>query len=459
MSEFFENDHFNRIEDAELIERFLTKRVQEKKFGNVVGTYVMNLDSAWGTGKTYFLDGLEKYLQSEQGGEHLAIKINAWKDDYSDDPLPYITASITQGIKRVLKTNDSKTKPIAKNLGKIALAGGKGIAKQLLAKHVGDDGMQDVMSAMSNTAIDQAGSAILALVDQQKNAIEEFETALVQAAEEVEQAGKVAPIFVLVDELDRCRPDYAIKFLERIKHFFAVKGFVFIIATDTKQLTSAVKGAYGAEFDGERYLQRFFDRTYRFAKPNMMDFVNASFENSGLSDHKFDCLPNMNPPAFVGSVFTQSGINLREAQQILDILETCATIWHREIPLNIVCLLPKIADYYFRQDYNEITKKEARNHSFLESKFKNQDYRSIGANDAYKKIALRSIISFFMQPFDPGGARSTNEIGQWAQNVLEREYHKLRDQSGRVGKVSSLVLTYDEIVRSVGHIEKQKDQE
>lgn len=108
----------------------------------------------------------------------------------------------------------------------------------------------------------------------------------------------------------------------------------------------------------------------------MMAFVNAGFENSGLSDQKFDCLPDIKPSDFVGSVFTQSGINLREAQQILDILETCTTIWQKEIPLNIVCLLPKIADYYFKLELDKVTKKDVRNHNFLESRFANQDYRS-----------------------------------------------------------------------------------
>lgn len=259
MSEYFENDHFNRIEDAELIERFLTKRVQEKKFGNVVGTYVLNLDSAWGTGKTYFLDGLEKYLSSTDGGSHLVVNIDAWKDDYSDDPLPYITSSIHSSIIKKLGTGAKiPSKKLAESLGKIVVAGAKGGAGQLAKKAFGEHAVVQILEEGMKALLDPSGEAIISSVNAQQDAVKKFQDALKEISAKVEKNKNTnGPIFVLVDELDRCRPDYAIKFLERIKHFFAVEGFVFIIATDTEQLKSAVKGAYGAEFDGERYLQRF----------------------------------------------------------------------------------------------------------------------------------------------------------------------------------------------------------
>ncbi|WP_081764293.1 P-loop NTPase fold protein [Sphingobium sp. Ant17] len=67
-----------------------------------------------------------------------------------------------------------------------------------------------------------------------------------------------APIFVVVDELDRCRPDYAIALLESIKHLFDVPGVVFVIALHGRQLTASIEAVYGAKFDATAYLRRFF---------------------------------------------------------------------------------------------------------------------------------------------------------------------------------------------------------
>ena len=60
------------------------------------------------------------------------------------------------------------------------------------------------------------------------------------------------PMFVFIDELDRCRPTYAIELLETVKHLFDIPGLVFVIATNTDQLQHSIKAVYGAEFDAQR---------------------------------------------------------------------------------------------------------------------------------------------------------------------------------------------------------------
>jgi predicted KAP-like P-loop ATPase len=61
----------------------------------------------------------------------------------------------------------------------------------------------------------------------------------------------------MVDELDRCRPDYAIRVLERIKHFFDISGIVFIIGMDRNQLCHSICGLYGERFNSSEYLKKF----------------------------------------------------------------------------------------------------------------------------------------------------------------------------------------------------------
>ena len=64
---------------------------------------------------------------------------------------------------------------------------------------------------------------------------------------------------IVIDELDRCRPDYAVRFMETIKHVFEVEHVTFVIAANSTEFGHAMSGVYGDKFDGERYLERFFD--------------------------------------------------------------------------------------------------------------------------------------------------------------------------------------------------------
>ena len=67
-------------------------------------------------------------------------------------------------------------------------------------------------------------------------------------------------VLFLVDELDRCRPDYAIAYLETIKHIFDVQGAVFILAADRKQLENSARTAFGPDLDFEEYYRKFVHR-------------------------------------------------------------------------------------------------------------------------------------------------------------------------------------------------------
>jgi DNA polymerase III delta prime subunit len=87
------------------------------------------------------------------------------------------------------------------------------------------------------------------------------------------QNSGVAPIKVIfIDELDRCTPTYAVKLLEKIKHFFNAENTVFIMTIDKAQLESIIQKVYGNEFDANHYLSRFFD--FEIKIPLSNDFFN-----------------------------------------------------------------------------------------------------------------------------------------------------------------------------------------
>ena len=90
-------------------------------------------------------------------------------------------------------------------------------------------------------------------------------------------------IVVVIDELDRCRPDFAIKTLEIAKHIFDIENLVFIISLDMEQLGYSLKTVYGQEMDTSGYLYRFFDYVSNMPKYNEAGYIKQEFKSLNLS--------------------------------------------------------------------------------------------------------------------------------------------------------------------------------
>ena len=100
------------------------------------------------------------------------------------------------------------------------------------------------------------------------------------------------PLVIIVDELDRCRPSYAIELLEVAKHLFMVDRIVFALAVNRSELAHSVKVLYGNDFDAEGYLRRFFDASLRLPAPNRNGFVDSLLTTTQISQYLAQHLQN-----------------------------------------------------------------------------------------------------------------------------------------------------------------------
>lgn len=91
----------------------------------------------------------------------------------------------------------------------------------------------------------------------------EAEKSLLMLREALEEIANEKPLVLFVDELDRCRPDFAVRMLEIIKHVFDVEGVKFVLVTNTRQLMAAIRHCYGSEIDAQRYLDKFVGFCFR----------------------------------------------------------------------------------------------------------------------------------------------------------------------------------------------------
>ncbi|MGQ5708289.1 P-loop NTPase fold protein [Lactobacillus sp. PSON] len=75
----------------------------------------------------------------------------------------------------------------------------------------------------------------------------------------LDDIGNNEKLIVFIDELDKCNPNFSIKLLERIKHYFFNDNVVFVFSVDIEELSYSVNNFYGENFHAQKYLDRFFD--------------------------------------------------------------------------------------------------------------------------------------------------------------------------------------------------------
>lgn len=180
--------------------------------------------------------------------------------------------------------------------------------------------------------------------------------------------GMQMPMYVFIDELDRCRPTYAIQMLERIKHLFDIPNLAFVIATDTTSLSHSVKAVYGGDFDSKQYLQRFFHRTYKLPAATREKIIARMILQSDIDLEMWstpDPLPNAETYAsFFDITSRKFGLSIRQAQQSIQILTDITNAADNQFKLEIIFLYCLICEFISEGDL------ERNNFSSIENKTK-----------------------------------------------------------------------------------------
>lgn len=268
------------------------------------------INGEWGSGKTFFvrqaklvLDAMNEHSAMDKETRAMikglavqyiredtecysTVYYDAWMYDNDDDPilsLVYATivsnqADFSEGKKRSILGNAT------------ALAGaltGRDI-HALLKEAAG----KDVFASFRDA-------------DEIREMVKRFIDSL------IEERGNRLVFFV--DELDRCKPDYAIRFMERIKHYFDDDRVTFVFSVSVSQLQATVKKYYGTEFNATRYLDKFFDLRVSLPSPDMKRFLQIRlgvWENT-LADSV--CI----------EAVKQYGLSLRETERFFRLAKIC----------------------------------------------------------------------------------------------------------------------------------------
>ena len=233
--------------------------------GGVSKVYSISAD--FGTGKTFFCEKLKSVLKKD---DVQTAKMNIWEMDFYEDPLMPILAKLNEIYQKCGETLPTKIIDSTLKFSKNSLLFLCGTAIKSISQEVLN---VDIIEELKNHF---SSKSLYDDFNQYQKALKELKEALTQWAKTSDK-----PIIIIIDELDRCSPDYAVRTLEVLKHFFDVSGFVFVLAIDENHLKNSVKCLFGTEnFEG--YKRKFINNTFLLPHPDKKAFAEFLYDRSGV---------------------------------------------------------------------------------------------------------------------------------------------------------------------------------
>lgn len=213
------------------------------------------IDGEWGTGKTFVLEKFEqsmKIMQSEETADNkfFVFHYNCWKYDYYEEPSIAIISAMLDAIDDELSIVDPKMQAVWEKV-KESLGT---VAGKFVENHIGVDIVEVYKDIVQKKESDESKR-------REFDHLFAFNKTLDFARTTLQEIAQNKTILIIVDELDRCLPEYGIRVLERLHHLFdGIDKCIVIISTDKKQLTHSVQSIYG-NVEVNQYLKKFISFT------------------------------------------------------------------------------------------------------------------------------------------------------------------------------------------------------
>lgn len=278
----YSEDPFKRKKHIQILTEYITFHEKECK--------VMSIHSPWGTGKTTFIELWKYHLENDNGlkEKYYPIYFNAWENDDSQNPL----ISLLIELSKIEEFKNMSDLSLISNIGSILVAKApKILIKSLLSSIPMDSNLkEDILKFFKDLSAkginienlnDTFNKANARKIEKTIEKCDEFKIELLRCElkelfkkkleEFQKKTGK--KIIFFIDELDRCRPTFAIETLEIIKHLFCIQNYNFILSWDLEQLSYSIGTIYGANMNTGGYLRRFIDFEYSLPKISIFDYV------------------------------------------------------------------------------------------------------------------------------------------------------------------------------------------
>lgn len=219
------------------------------------------INGAWGSGKSFVLDMFEEQLARIQSEEtytdkYFIVRYNSWKFDYYEEPLVAIVATMISVIEEKTRLfPDSQEKREILGMLKAAGVSLLSLANSAIKEKTG----LDIQAAYETVRSGQKEGAAAYESDHSYDVYFGFNKVMAELIELLQRLAEEYTVVFMVDELDRCLPEYTIKVLERLHHLTeGNSNIVTIIAIDKTQLMSSINQIFGFT-NPEKYLEKFIN--------------------------------------------------------------------------------------------------------------------------------------------------------------------------------------------------------
>ena len=366
----YQNDLLNRKEYAANLSELI---------GKTESPCVIAIDAAWGTGKTTFIKMWTKDLINQSFS---VVEFNAWKNDYSGNAMVALSVELTKELQILGLQSDTveKLKKGAVEIFEKSIVAGVKLATS---------GILDISPLLNGN---QKFSEGLQNYIDSRELLENFIENLKSYAKGLE---KEKPLIVVIDELDRCRPLYAIELLETAKHLFSVENVIFVLAVNRRELGHSIKAIYGNEFDSQQYLRRFIDVNIPLPAVDRKNFISKLMHPQIREDFESGIYTNK-ALNLISQVFGSPDISLRNIAHYmyrLNLLST--TTYHELFTVTVMALLAREIDSETYSSFNigEISDEQFSKSLFSQIGMRGLQYSSERALIDAMLISARSEMS------------------------------------------------------------------
>ena len=263
----------------DLLDRKGTIEILTNLIGSIEGPCAIAIDAAWGNGKSTFLRLWSQFLRNEKFS---VVGFNAWETDYSDDPFVTLSTELIEGLNNQSENSIRKKIDNAKNCATEVVRSALPSIIRLGTAGILD--LEPLLKGEIDDALTTYAKKRISSYQESKGSLASFRQALQEMADTVSESSNGLPLVVMIDELDRCRPSYAVELLEVAKHIFLVDRVIFVVAINRSQLSHSIKALYGANFDANGYLRRFFDVDFQLPDPERDNFIGSTLTSTGINE-------------------------------------------------------------------------------------------------------------------------------------------------------------------------------
>ena len=356
----FKNDQLDRKHLADTLTNLVA---------NFESPCVIAIDAAWGTGKTTFINIWAQVLRKQK---YPIVQFNAWENDLVGNAMVALSSEFTDALRKY-DSNTGKIDEIQKVIKKI-------IEKSVISGvRVATSGVVDLDPLVHKGDLLSNYAESRELTKKLKENLELF-------AKKVKDQEN-CPVVVVIDELDRCRPLYAIELLEAAKHLFSVENIIFVLAINLRELGHSIKAIYGSDFDSHEYLERFIDITIPLPKAKRVNFIQNLMSDrtkevvSGAESHLK--IANF----LIIDVLGSPQISLRRTAHYTKRLNILLTSISNEPITVVTAVVALIARAYDSENCFKFYHGEITDNEFADSLFKNIGLRRLNKDSKGAYIA------------------------------------------------------------------------